>query len=795
MTDTDGDISGQGRADDMSRQSETGYRTFFTSAKDGIFLMRGEFFMDCNPAALRMFGCSREQLLGHTPMEFSPPVQPDGLDTFKSARAKIEAALAGESLSFQWRHRRLDGSEFDTEVSLTRFERDVSQPLLLAIVRDITERKRAEEALRASEVKYRALFESARDAILIMHGEHVVDCNPAALRMFGCRREQLLGQSPDMFAPAVQPDGRDSIESASSRITAALAGESQVFQWRERRLDGTEFDAEVSLTRLEQDVQPRVLAIVRDITERKRVEEASRASELKYRELVENANSFILRWNRQGQVTFLNEFGQAFFGYPENEILGKHVVGTIVPPSASTGEDLRTLIERIAADPAKFEHNVNENMRRDGSRVWVAWTNRAVFDEHGQLMEVFSVGTDITELRRAEEALRQEIDERKLMEEALRDADRRKNEFLAMLSHELRNPLAPVRNSVQLLRLQRSQDTAVVRQYDIIDRQVTHMARLLDDLLDVSRITSGRVALHLRDVRLSEVVSHAVEIAEPSMKSRGHSLTINLPPEDIIVKGDPDRLAQTVGNLLNNAAKYTSEEGTIVLSMAREGDQAVIRLRDNGIGIDPGMLPRIFGLFVQADQSLARPQGGLGIGLTLAKSIIEMHGGHIEAHSSGLGEGSEFVVRLPFIAAVPQPQRVTQATPTNTLAQPRRVLVVDDVVDYATSLSMLLEQWGHQVRVAHDGQEAISIASQFQPDVVLLDVGLPGMDGYEVAKRLREDFKDRHVMVIAQTGYGQDSDRERAEQAGFDHHMVKPLDLGVLRQLVEQGSERMKDEG
>ena len=366
----------------------------------------------------------------------------------------------------------------------------------------------------------------------------------------------------------------------------------------------------------------------------------------------------------------------------------------------------------------------------------------------------------------------------------LKEADRRKDEFLAMLAHELRTPLAPLRNALQIVRQRGVERRSVIRQaWDLMDRQVGHLVRLVDDLLDVSRITRGRVDLRMEAVDLAEIATRAIESARPLIDTRRHRLTYEGPPVPVRVKADPVRLAQVIGNLLTNAAKYTDEGGQITLVIGREGEEAVVRVRDSGVGIAAEMLPRVFDLFTQVERTLDRAQGGLGIGLTLVRRLVEMHGGSVEAFSQGVDAGSEFVVRLPALADA-EAKGAGTVPGAAAFVVPRRILVVDDSIDSAESLALLLQLSGHQTRTAHSGPAALMAADNFRPDVVLLDIGLPGMNGYEVGRRLRETAAGAKMLLIAQTGYGQEEDRRRSRQVGFDAHLVKPIDPGALQALL-----------
>jgi PAS domain S-box-containing protein len=375
----------------------------------------------------------------------------------------------------------------------------------------------------------------------------------------------------------------------------------------------------------------------------------------------------------------------------------------------------------------------------------------------------------------------------------LKETDRRKDEFLAMLAHELRNPLAPIRNAVQIFRGKGLPVPELQWATEVIDRQVHQMTRLVDDLLDVSRITRGKVELRKELVDLGTVVSNAVEASRPLIEKWGHELTVTIPPQPIRLEADPTRLAQVFLNLLNNAAKYTDPGGRIGLSAERLDDHVAVRVKDNGIGIPIEMLPRVFDLFAQVDRTVERSEGGLGIGLTLVQRLVQMHGGTVEAHSDGPGQGSEFVVRLPTAKEIPTARAGT--TGPEQLAAPsgRRILVVDDNRDAADSLGMLLRMMGNEVHTAHDGLEAVGAAAAFHPDVILLDIGLPKMNGYEVARRIREQQSGQRVLLVALTGWGQEEDRRRTQEAGFDHHLTKPVEFNALEKLLAATSEGRLD--
>jgi CheY-like chemotaxis protein len=380
-----------------------------------------------------------------------------------------------------------------------------------------------------------------------------------------------------------------------------------------------------------------------------------------------------------------------------------------------------------------------------------------------------------------------DISNRKLAEDALRQADRRKDEFLATLAHELRNPLAPIRNGLHILRLVGGGGDAAERARTMMERQLDQMVHLVDDLLDLSRISRGKIALRMERVELAKVVQQAVETSRPAFEQAGHDLAITMPPGPVFVDADPTRLAQVVSNLLTNAAKYTESGGTIRLTVGRRGHEAVISVRDSGVGIAPDMLPKVFDMFTQVGRTLERSQGGLGIGLSIVKRLVEMHGGTVEARSDGPGTGSEFIVRL---AAASAPDTVSGAEGAVPLIQGRRILVVDDNKDAATSLALMFDLMGNETQTAHDGLEALAAGATFRPDVILLDIGMPRLDGYATARRVRGEPWGRDVVLVALTGWGQPEDRRRSDEAGFDHHVVKPVEAAALARLLAESAGR-----
>jgi PAS domain S-box-containing protein len=402
--------------------------------------------------------------------------------------------------------------------------------------------------------------------------------------------------------------------------------------------------------------------------------------------------------------------------------------------------------------------------------------------EEGQVVQWFGTNTDMEEAKQTEVRLR-------MTEAALRDADHRKDLFLATLAHELRNPLAPIRTAAQILGSPRLAPDQLQWAQHVIQRQVARMALLLDDLLDIARITQGKLELKAERVKLTDVVDSAVEEVRPLLESKNHQLTVTLPSEELALNADPLRLSQILSNLLTNAAKYTDPAGHINLSAGVQNGTLCLSVKDDGIGIAPQALTRIFEMFSQIDGTAARSEGGLGIGLALVKGLLELHCGTIEARSDGLGRGSEFVVRLPLTAATPAEASATEVD-APPVACGRRVMVADDNKDAADALAMLLELSGHEVRVAHRGRAALELAQRFRPDVAIIDIGMPDLSGYEVAKELRRESWGAGICLIALTGWGQDDDRQRAKDAGFDRHMTKPVEAWALEELLSNGNRR-----
>ncbi len=486
-----------------------------------------------------------------------------------------------------------------------------------------------------------------------------------------------------------------------------------------------------------------------------------------FRLLVEGVKDYaIFMLDPQGHVVSWNRGAELIKGYRADEILGRHF--SVFYPADAIARKWPEHELQMAQSEGRFEDE-GWRVRKDSSLFWSNVIITALHDREGHLRGFAKVTRDLTERRRVE---------------ALEEADARRNEFLAMLSHELRNPLAPIKNALAVMRLCGVSEPSLDWARTVVERQVSHLTRLVDDLLDVSRIAVGKITLQRKPLEVAQVVAAAVEASRPLIDSRGHNLTVLVPQEPLLVEGDLTRLSQALTNLLNNAAKYTPPAGEIRLTVETEEEMVAIRVRDTGVGIAADLMPQVFDLFTQGERALDRSEGGLGIGLTLAQRLVKLHGGSIEAMSEGPGQGSEFVVRLPLAAVQATSSMISRRSAERQPAGSRRVLVVDDNRDAAESLETLLELWGHEARSAQDGPEALSLAAEFQPEIVLLDIGLPGMDGYEVARRMRVLPAGRNSLIVAVTGYGRNSDRLQSQEAGFDHHLVKPVQPEVLQELI-----------
>jgi len=507
-----------------------------------------------------------------------------------------------------------------------------------------------------------------------------------------------------------------------------------------------------------------------DITDRRRAQRTR--SQLAA--IVESSDDAIISKNLNGVIQSWNAAAQRLFGYTAEQAVGRHI-SFLIPADRAEEED--RILARIHAGERVY-HFDTVRLRSDGQSIHVSLTISPIRDETGRIVGASKIARDITDRKQAEERIYG------LMTQ-LKEADCRKDEFLAMLAHELRNPLAPLLTMLEIMKRGDGNGDWIGQVRTTLERQLGLMVRLVDDLLDMSRITRGKLELRQERVELASVLRQSVEACRPLAAEARHELNFSLPPEPVYLHADPARLAQVFSNLLNNACKYTESGGRIWLTAERQGSDVVVHVKDTGMGIPSDKLASIFEMFTQIDRSLGRSQGGLGIGLTLVKRLVELHGGSVEAFSEGQGRGSKFVVRLPILIEKLKakiPEVAAEPTPTT----PRRILVVDDNRDAATSLTMLLKVTGNETQTAHDGLEAIEVAAAFRPEVVLLDISLPKLSGHDVCRRIRQQSWGKNIVLVALTGWGQAEDRRLSKEAGFDHHMVKPLDFAALMSLLAE---------
>jgi PAS domain S-box-containing protein len=633
--------------------------------------------------------------------------------------------------------------------------------------------------VQSSENRYQALLDAIDQGFCVIEvlfdtqrrvrDYRFLETNPSFARLTGI--SDAVGRTMRDIAPTHEQHWFDRY------ADVALTGRSVRFQQEAQALAGGKW-FDVFAFRIDAPELRHVAILFSDITERRLARRALTESEARFRGLIELGPIGMALSEPDGRLVLANDALLSILGYAREEAAALNWI-ELTPPENRARDALQLRRLREGQPVVSFE---KEYIRKDGTRVTVLLVAQFL---PGQGERMMAYVLDISERKRIELALRE--NEKRLAESAaaLRDADRRKDDFLATLAHELRNPLAPIRNGIEVLRLIAGPDARLRTTTQMMERQMQHLVRLVDDLLDVSRITRGKVELRRQPVAINEVLQLALESCETLFRPHGHSLSVVLAPQPMKVLGDPDRLRQVFSNLLSNAAKFTPSDGRIWVTLERSGDNALIRVRDTGVGIPPARLGHVFEMFTQVDTR--RHNDGLGIGLALAKQLVALHGGSIEAHSDGPGQGSEFIVCLPLMQAEPMNAAATGGPATAAAAGPKRVLIVDDNVDAAESLAEVLRLRGYPVQTADGGEAAVSLAGRNPPDIILLDLGMPGMDGLTAARLIRQQPNGKRIRIIALTGWGQEKDRERTRAAGIEEHLVKPVSPESLVALFEGG--------
>lgn len=890
------------------RLSEERKSAVIESAIDCVITMDHEGrIVDFNPAAEATFGHPSKAVVGKPLADLLIPqrfrsAHHEGFHRYLSTG---NGNVLGQLLELP--ALRADGSEFLVEASITAAETGSGEPFFCAFLRDITERKKAEQALRESEKKFRVLSESLPaivwvslpdgsltyisplwteltgqsqqealglgwaekvhpdDRLWVMarweqsssHGEiymgeiryrrhdgeyrwhhfkglpfrndsgeitawygtsleghefkeveialrqarsrldstlaagevgtwefdvvnNVVHADKNLARMFGVEPEQARDGGPlEVYTQAIHPDD---FEGVAEAIRQAIdSGEHYETEYRIIGADGA-LRWVTARGKIERDPEGKALrlpGVVVDITAQRRAESDLRSTVLRWRLALDAGESGAWNIDVSTQTLQSDERFRLIFHGSIDPLSYENAFAAIHP------EDRDRVREAVAAAKApRKPFSYSEEFRvihPDGHIVWVLGKGRGSFEGSGAERRIVSLDgtvTDITDRKKTEESLRE-------VAARLSEADQRKNEFLATLAHELRNPLAPIRTGLEFMRIAGDDRAAVENVRRVMETQTRQLVRLIDDLLDISRITSGKIDLRRERTDLAAAIYNAVDATRPAIDQAGHQLFISVPSNPIHLEADADRLSQIISNLLTNAVRYTDPPGKIWLDLETAGTEALIKVRDTGIGIEREMLDSIFEMFTQADQAKQRAQGGLGIGLTLVKRLSEMHGGSVEVHSEGGGYGAEFIVRLPIQVTSTDSAAIVLEGNIDTPAR-RKVLVVDDNREAAEILRMVLVFWGNEVRLAHDGIDGVEAAKMFNPDIVLMDIGMPRMNGYEAARCIRDQDPDRKILLVALTGWGQQEDRNKSKHAGFDHHLVKPVDPSILQEVLKE---------
>ncbi len=731
------------------------FRIFVESVRDYALVMLDPdgYVVSWNSGAAAIKGYTSAEIIGKHFARFYPQ---EAIDNGLPERELVIARESGRFEDEGWRVRK-DGRRFWANVIMTALRESTGELIGFAkVTRDLTERRKTEEQLRLNEARFRTLVQGVRDyAIFMLNPDGTVATwNEGAQRIKGYTAAEIIGSHFSRFYP------REALERRFPEhelATATTEGRFEDEGWRVRK-DGSLFWANVVITAL-RDESGRLVGfskITRDLTERRRHENILRASEERFRLLVEGVIDYaIIMIDREGFITSWNAGAAQLNGFSPAEIVGRHFSRLYPHEEIQANKPWQDLIEA-----GKRGRTVSEGwrVRRDGTRYWSNNVIAALRETDDATRSYYMVTQDLTQRRHAE---------------SLAEAAHRTNEFIAMLAHELRNPLAPIRNAVALMGRKGLGDPVLESMRQTIDRQSVQLTRIVDELLDVNRVARGRFSVERVPIDLHDVLARAIEASRPLLDRHGHEFQMNVSQAPLPVKGDAMRLMQVFVNLLNNAAKYTPAGGRIRLDAELGDGEIIVRVHDNGRGIPSEALERVFELFMQVSPEPRGEQGGLGVGLALVRRIVELHGGRVVARSEGEGMGSTFSVFLPLeTQEVERPRKVSAPA---SVARPLRVLVVDDNRDAADSLKVLLESANQDVRVAYDGSSAVDLMQDFQPELVLLDIGMPHMDGYEAARLMRAMELETRPTLVALTGWGQASDKQSATAAGFDQHFTKPV--------------------
>jgi PAS domain S-box-containing protein len=766
------DITDRKQADEALRDSEARLRGILRQSPVGIVQTDAAGCMTLvNQRWCDMLGYSEAELLGRNVLDIT-----HGSSVGPTAEAVGRLAAGGPDFQLEKVYRRRDGSPLHAQSNVTAVRAPTGEFLgLIAVVMDLSERLRIERELREREHFLQRITEVTPGVLNVfdLEARRAVYINRSVASLLGFEPEQVQAMGEEVTPNLMHPDDLVRFERHLAHIRTLGDGEVADFEHRMRDRAGEWHwfhSHDAVFARDATGAARQLIGLATEITARKQAEMAV----ARLAAIVESSADGLFSEDLDGMVTAWNPGAERIFGYRADEIVGTSIM-RLVPEGAQAAE--RALQREVFAG-AHSKHFETLRLARDGRQFPASVTVSPLKDGAGKVVGTSRVVRDITERKQAEETLARQAT-------ALADADRHKDTFLATLAHELRNPLATIHANVQLLR--RKTDDRVVAEQSCarMERQVMVLVRLIDDLMDVSRISQDKLTLRVEPLDLVAVVKAGLESSQPSRDQRGHAVTLTLPPQPMTMEGDATRLAQVVSNLLTNAAKYSDPVSPISLTLERQGNEAMLSVRDQGIGIAPSDLPQLFKMFEQVGHASHLTQGGLGIGLHLVKRLVELHGGSVQAHSEGRGRGSEFVVRLPLErSARQQPARspeVGQLAPSRR----RRILVADDNEDALGSLALLLEHGGHDVRTAGDGAQAWALAASFEPDVVLLDLRMPQLDGYEACRRIRALPRGATMVLVALTGWGQDEDRRRTREAGFDHHFVKPVSPAALESLLQ----------